>query len=759
MFQCINIKSFRITETEAKLLNEINTLHCDGYYGDRFTTNDVVICLDDVHRAHLFLETSKKIFVHGLDKCDFLGFIEISGKSTVMPYIIKESTKLNNQDTATTQSKSSITSSLSNLSIKRPINDQNSDKNSILMSNDELNDLRDDELNCLLMNEEDDLNTIRIDSSNETFNENSLTEFDENNLENQFDHDFDQQINSNNFLDSSDHQIDSNLINNLVNGLDENLNSSETDQFNSQPFGDAFKSDTSYQSTNPQFDCTPTKKRFVPCAFVENSLIINKAEKMELTEWDCSYLRMICIYGSFKSISESLLALSTALSAATNNGNLVNSDSNKLKMVCLNEIKWNSQFETITMKDFYPTPCTPLSSLNQFSQTIINQSQPTMNNYLTSNVHQIAHLNKKSHHHYNQSGHQTSAYIHPKKLNNHLATKEHIDLEDLLYHKVSPSNNNNSYVNNPIDQTTTTNLSMHLGYNSTSNLGDNLNSDLNSNLNSNLNNNLNSNLYQTTSNNYQFRPQQHVNNSYSRDNRLSSTQLSNHQPIAHQSVNNLQQSAKSNYHLSYPNNNLNSNLNNNKTNYGSSSSNSQLNKTHYHGTNLVHELNKQLQHNGTGLNSLTNLNSLSSHLINNRNILNNCNSSNQNLNQSNLGTGNFVYDNLTMNSIDNSLNNNPNSIMNSNLSANRINNLSMINNLGLQSTFSYQSLNDSSSFNVSTTTLDNVQLNCINLKPSSSVQALLLSEIEQKLFNQIGMAPLKLVLTNTFNLKLYDCSR
>ena len=83
----------------------------------------------------------------------------------------------------------------------------------------------------------------------------------------------------------------------------------------------------------------------------------------------------------------------------------------------------------------------------------------------------------------------------------------------------------------------------------------------------------------------------------------------------------------------------------------------------------------------------------------------------------------------------------------------------MINNLGLQSTFSYQSLNDSSSFNVSTTTLDNVQLNCINLKPSSSVQALLLSEIEQKLFNQIGMAPLKLVLTNTFNLKLYDCSR
>ncbi|RWS25861.1 uncharacterized protein B4U80_00602 [Leptotrombidium deliense] len=91
VFSCINIRSYYVTENEAKLLNEINSIHCDYYYGcEPFTAKDVVVCLPDVLTLYKFLETSKNVFRYGLCKSsvDWLGFVSISGQH-IVPYICK----------------------------------------------------------------------------------------------------------------------------------------------------------------------------------------------------------------------------------------------------------------------------------------------------------------------------------------------------------------------------------------------------------------------------------------------------------------------------------------------------------------------------------------------------------------------------------------------------------------------------------------------------------------------------------------------
>lgn len=91
VFSCINIRSYYITEIEAKLLNEINSYHSEFYFGtELFTCKDVVVCLSDVGILHKFLETSRSVFENGLDSCAFLGFIEITNPKSVLPYIAKE---------------------------------------------------------------------------------------------------------------------------------------------------------------------------------------------------------------------------------------------------------------------------------------------------------------------------------------------------------------------------------------------------------------------------------------------------------------------------------------------------------------------------------------------------------------------------------------------------------------------------------------------------------------------------------------------
>lgn len=91
VFSCINIRSYYVTDKEAALLNEINSQHCDFFFGyESYTSKDVVVCLQDVFTLHTFLQTSSEIFQRGLSKSsvDWLGFVSISG-SLVTPFVAK----------------------------------------------------------------------------------------------------------------------------------------------------------------------------------------------------------------------------------------------------------------------------------------------------------------------------------------------------------------------------------------------------------------------------------------------------------------------------------------------------------------------------------------------------------------------------------------------------------------------------------------------------------------------------------------------
>lgn len=88
VFSCINIRSYYVTEREASLLNEINSVHCDYLFGyESFSTKDVVVGLKDVICLQTFLDTSKNLFRSGTD-LDWIGFISLPG-CTVVPFICK----------------------------------------------------------------------------------------------------------------------------------------------------------------------------------------------------------------------------------------------------------------------------------------------------------------------------------------------------------------------------------------------------------------------------------------------------------------------------------------------------------------------------------------------------------------------------------------------------------------------------------------------------------------------------------------------
>jgi hypothetical protein len=91
VFSCINIRSYYVTEKEAALLNEINSQHCDCFFGyEAYTAKDVVVCLPDVFTLHTFLQTSREIFQFGLSNssAECMGFVNISG-SLIVPFIAK----------------------------------------------------------------------------------------------------------------------------------------------------------------------------------------------------------------------------------------------------------------------------------------------------------------------------------------------------------------------------------------------------------------------------------------------------------------------------------------------------------------------------------------------------------------------------------------------------------------------------------------------------------------------------------------------
>lgn len=98
VFQVITLKSFFVTNIEAKLLNTINYHHCNGRYGDTlFTSKDVIISAADVRELSRFLNLSHHVFTQEFSeevKCK-LGIIRLVVNPSqptftlLVPYICK----------------------------------------------------------------------------------------------------------------------------------------------------------------------------------------------------------------------------------------------------------------------------------------------------------------------------------------------------------------------------------------------------------------------------------------------------------------------------------------------------------------------------------------------------------------------------------------------------------------------------------------------------------------------------------------------
>merc|ERR1719319_144744 len=91
---CTCIRSYYITDSESKLLNEINVRHSDSTFGkEAFTTKDLVVKLNDAREFHKFLDLChKKLVLKKSNASDRCGFFRINGES-VVPYVLKDTVK------------------------------------------------------------------------------------------------------------------------------------------------------------------------------------------------------------------------------------------------------------------------------------------------------------------------------------------------------------------------------------------------------------------------------------------------------------------------------------------------------------------------------------------------------------------------------------------------------------------------------------------------------------------------------------------
>jgi len=90
LYNCTNIRSYYITETEARLLNEINLKHCDYQFGrEQFTSRDLIVRLSDANEFYQFLGHCYHKLVNTLepDVANRCGFIRINRES-VVPYTV-----------------------------------------------------------------------------------------------------------------------------------------------------------------------------------------------------------------------------------------------------------------------------------------------------------------------------------------------------------------------------------------------------------------------------------------------------------------------------------------------------------------------------------------------------------------------------------------------------------------------------------------------------------------------------------------------
>merc|ERR1719367_1517904 len=91
---CHCIRSYYITDHEAKLLNEVNIKHSDLHFGkEAFTTKDLVVRIAEAKEFYRFLDLCyKKLVLKKSNASDKCGFFRINRES-VVPYTVKDSIK------------------------------------------------------------------------------------------------------------------------------------------------------------------------------------------------------------------------------------------------------------------------------------------------------------------------------------------------------------------------------------------------------------------------------------------------------------------------------------------------------------------------------------------------------------------------------------------------------------------------------------------------------------------------------------------
>jgi hypothetical protein len=94
IYSCTCIRSYYITDPEARLLNEVNIRHCENQFGrDPFTSKDLVVRLQDAGEFYNFLDVCyNKLLLSSSNPKDKCGFIRINGES-VVPYTVRDGFK------------------------------------------------------------------------------------------------------------------------------------------------------------------------------------------------------------------------------------------------------------------------------------------------------------------------------------------------------------------------------------------------------------------------------------------------------------------------------------------------------------------------------------------------------------------------------------------------------------------------------------------------------------------------------------------
>lgn len=88
----VNYYSDHLTESEIVLMNEINTIHCNGQFGKAFSAADHIMRFEDAKLLYEYLGVCYyKLGTHTADMRDHCGFIRIN-KKIIVAYVYKQGT-------------------------------------------------------------------------------------------------------------------------------------------------------------------------------------------------------------------------------------------------------------------------------------------------------------------------------------------------------------------------------------------------------------------------------------------------------------------------------------------------------------------------------------------------------------------------------------------------------------------------------------------------------------------------------------------